>query len=134
MNTRKAPRNPRPRVLLVDGDTFFRMSLKKALVEKGFEVRTAYDGVEGVELLLNDSPFSIVISHQDLSRMDGISFLSAASTFSHEITTVLLLEADSFEPVLSNEISLFLKKPFDEDQWVRDIESTFSGEMNLEAI
>lgn len=125
------PKNPRPKVLLVADDIFLRMSLKKALVEEGFEVRTAYDGVEGVELLLDDSSFSIAISHQNLSRMDGVSFLTAASMFSHETTAVLLQEADSPEPAVSDGISLILKKPFDKDQWVRAIETAFSEQKNL---
>ena len=49
------------KILVIDDELFFREMLRDTLVEGGFEVVTAKDGVEGVELYKKGLP-DVVIS------------------------------------------------------------------------
>lgn len=59
-------------ILVIDDELFFREMLRDTLVEGGFEVVTAKDGVEGVELYKKDLP-DIVISDLIMPNKGGVS-------------------------------------------------------------
>ncbi len=120
------PHSFKPRILLVDPNIFFRLSMQNELTENGFDVRTASDSIEGIRILLNENKFSAVISNQDLMYMDGVSFLSAATMLSPDISTILLEDADSSHQDIVEGINLILKKPFQKNQWIHNIESTLA--------
>jgi len=100
--------------------------MQNELTENGFDVRTASDSIEGIRILLNENKFSAVISNQDLMYMDGVSFLSAATMLSPDISTILLEDADSSHQDIVEGINLILKKPFQKNQWIHNIESTLA--------
>lgn len=69
MPTRKGP----PRVLLVDDTQFFRLLVKSYLEDQGFEITTAINGAEGLELVQTQS-FDLVVSDIEMPIMDGWNF------------------------------------------------------------
>jgi len=110
------------KVLLVCDHTYFRISLKDGLEKVGFDVRSAYDGVEGVQLLLENPHYSAVISDFEFGPMDGVSFLSAATILSPKIVTILVEDTETSSLESTDKINLVLKKPFQRTLWVQAID------------
>src|SRR5262245_33961607 len=70
----------RGRILVVDDDAVITASLEKILRNDGFEVATATDGVEAIEMA-RTTPFDCVLLDLVMPRMDGLTTL-------HHLTTV----------------------------------------------
>lgn len=66
--------NPRT-VLIVEDDVDARESVAELLRDEGFEVLTAGDGVEAVEVLMRVPPPSAVVLDLSLPRMGGLELL-----------------------------------------------------------
>lgn len=58
------------RVLVVDDSATIRGILAKALGERGYDVRTASDGVEAIEALAS-SPVDVAVLDVKMPRLDG---------------------------------------------------------------
>ena len=63
------------RVLIVDDSLTVREVERKLLENKGYEVETAVDGMDGWNTL-NRSKFDLIISDVDMPRMNGIDFVA----------------------------------------------------------
>src|SRR5260370_40991015 len=61
----------RARVLLIDDSRFLRMALEKTLEAKGFEVRVAADGEEGLRMVQEGEKFDLVLLDGFLAKMTG---------------------------------------------------------------
>lgn len=70
----------RGRILVVDDDAVITASLEKILRNDGFDVATATDGVEAIEMA-RATPFDCVLLDLVMPRMDGLTTL-------HHLTTV----------------------------------------------
>ena len=80
----------RDTILLIDDDPFFRTILADAFSEAGFDVVTAKDGVEGVEMFKERSP-SAVISDMIMPRMGGVSTCMEIARLAGEKPPVIVL-------------------------------------------
>ena len=61
------------RILLIEDNRRLSDALRRTLVEDGYVVDTAYDGVEGEDLALTTS-YSLIILDVMLPKRDGIEF------------------------------------------------------------
>ncbi len=61
----------RARVLLIDDSRFLRMALEKTLEAKGFEVKVAADGEEGLRMVQEGEKFDLVLLDVFLPKMTG---------------------------------------------------------------
>lgn len=59
------------RILIVDDDEIAQLVLKDALAAAGYDVDTARDGQEGIELLRSGS-YRLVVSDWEMPRMSGV--------------------------------------------------------------
>ena len=80
----------RDTILLIDDDPFFRTILADAFSEAGFDVVTAKDGVEGVEVFQERSP-AVVISDMIMPRMGGVSTCLEIARLAGEKQPVIVL-------------------------------------------
>ncbi len=64
------------KVLLVEDDPFIRGVYEKILIKEGFEVVTANDGKQGLEVANAESP-ELIILDMLMPELDGIGFLEA---------------------------------------------------------
>ncbi len=71
------PTTERKRVLLVDDSPFFRNLLSPLLAGAGYEVVTAEDGDEALELLEKNPEFDAIVSDIEMPRMSGFDFAKA---------------------------------------------------------
>ena len=65
----------RKRVLVVDDSLTVRELERKLLVNRGYEVAVAVDGMDGWNMLRSDA-FDLVVTDVDMPRMDGIELVS----------------------------------------------------------
>jgi CheY-like chemotaxis protein len=63
-----------PRVLVVDDSRMAREHSRRALVERGYEVETAADGLEAWSLL-RTRPFELVVTDAEMPGMRGVELL-----------------------------------------------------------
>ena len=119
-------------ILVVDDDCGIRSSLKLLLTRSGYEVITASNGNEALEivrkynlrLVITDMNFS-----SDTSGKDGLELLQKVKILSHE-THVILITAWSSIPLAVTGIKLgatdFISKPWDNRQLVSKISQILS--------
>lgn len=62
------------RILVVDDSITVREVERKMLANKGYDVQTAVDGLDGWNILRGDE-FDLVVTDIDMPRMDGIEFV-----------------------------------------------------------
>lgn len=62
------------KILVVEDDRFLASAFRAKLVKSGFEVRIAYDGVEGLDAL-NDWLPDLIVLDLVMPEMDGFGFL-----------------------------------------------------------
>jgi two-component system sensor histidine kinase and response regulator WspE len=63
------------KILVVDDSITVREVERKMLANKGYDVRTAVDGLDGWNILRSEE-FDLVVSDIDMPRMDGIEFVT----------------------------------------------------------
>jgi DNA-binding response OmpR family regulator len=76
------------RILIVEDDYHLNQALKKSLVEEGYAIDSAYDGMEGEEYA-ESTPYDAIILDLMLPRKDGIAVCRALRK--RRITTPILM-------------------------------------------
>jgi len=71
---KKISYKPKKRILVVDDSLTVRQVECKLLENRGYEVETAVDGMDGLITTLNNT-FDLIISDVDMPRMNGIEFV-----------------------------------------------------------
>ncbi len=79
----------RRRVLVVDDDAAITATFEKILRGEGYEVMTATDGEEAIELA-RQSPFDFVLLDLVMPRMDGLTALRYLNTVAPDARVVIL--------------------------------------------
>jgi serine phosphatase RsbU (regulator of sigma subunit) len=102
------------KVLFVDDDANLLAAFQRQL-RKQFQIETALGGQEGLELVKNHGPFSVIVSDFRMPNMDGIEFLSRVRAMAPESVRIMLtgnadLEA-AIKAVNEGNIFRFLTKP-----------------------
>ena len=120
------------KLILVEDDTTLSKMYQKKFVSDGFTVVTAYDGLEGLEKIIEEKP-DLVILDIMLPKLDGISvFKKMRSTSETFKTPVLLLtnldqEDAIFECFKLGAVDYLLKSSVTPDQVVKKVENLLKG-------
>lgn len=102
-------------VLIVDDEEGVRRSLKKALGSEAYELFSARDGREALEMV-RDNPIDIVICDFKMPGMNGLETLVEIGKSDPEVTRIILTGYATLENAvdsLNSGIDGFLTKPFD---------------------
>ncbi|CAN5760569.1 N/A [soil metagenome] len=103
------------RVLLIEDDEGSRNALASLLTEEGYEVRTAFSGLVGLDLARNFKPDTIICDF-DIPGLNGLEVLRSTRLIDGGIFFIILT-ADcggrEIEKALRREADLFLEKPVD---------------------
>jgi CheY-like chemotaxis protein len=100
---------PRATVLIVEDDEDSRESVAELLRDEGFEVLTAGDGVEALEVLLREPPPSALVLDLSLPRMGGLELLERVRE--HEGLSAVHVCVLSGQPELPSDVELAISKP-----------------------
>jgi two-component system chemotaxis sensor kinase CheA len=65
------------RILIVEDSLFFRKMIVPTLASRGFEVHTAINGLDAVNILQKDPNFDLIVTDIDMPEMDGLEFAEA---------------------------------------------------------
>ena len=108
-------------VLIVDDNQGFCQNVKDILELKGYEVATAYDGFEAIELVKQNG-FSVVLMDVKMPAMDGVETFKKIKELAPD-TPVIMLTAFAVEELLREALREgafgFLRKPLDFDKLFR---------------
>jgi CheY-like chemotaxis protein len=108
-------------ILLIDDDASMLRVLEVALKDAGYQVISATDGIEGLELISQHQP-ALVISDIMMPNMDGVEFFRAIKErLEHDAIPIILITALNRKPwfrELEDEGAAFLQKPFDVEHLV----------------
>lgn len=104
-------------VLTVDDSRTMRDMLRMSLVEAGFRVIQAEDGVHGLEVLEGESP-DVIVTDINMPRMDGFGFIEAVRRDAlRRATPVLVLttevDAEKKRRAKAAGATGWIVKPFD---------------------
>jgi two-component system chemotaxis response regulator CheY len=82
-------------ILTVDDSRTMRDMLRLALVEAGFEVLQAEDGVHGLEMLQGQAP-DVIVTDINMPRLDGYGFIEGVRADPrHRAIPILVLSTES---------------------------------------
>lgn len=109
-------RDEKPLAFIVDDASSYRKLLSKYLEARGFEVRTARDGQDALDMMPMEKIPDVVILDCEMPRVDGLVLCAALRTRSDfenvpviMLTTKLGLE----DAALKAGVDIYLTKPFD---------------------
>jgi two-component system, chemotaxis family, chemotaxis protein CheY len=107
-------------VLVVEDDAEVRDLCAQVLVDEGYAVHAASDGVSGIAQL--DCMPDVIVLDLAMPRMDGWEFMRRLRAVAgHEQTPVLLLTATSSSGVALAGAQAILRKPFVVDALLRQV-------------
>ncbi len=104
----------RIKVLLVDDEASFTASMQKVLSRRGFEVKTASDGLSALPMIAGEE-FDVVVLDIKMPGMDGIQVLKEIRRFSPDIPVILLTghySSNEEEANLKQGAYAYLLKPY----------------------
>ncbi len=112
-------------VLTVDDSRSMRDMLKHSLVEAGFRVLQAEDGVHGLEVLETEDP-DVIVTDINMPRLDGFGFIEAVRNIAKlraRPVLVLTTEVDSEKKLRAKDAGAtgWIVKPFDPPKLVAAI-------------
>ena len=104
-------------ILTVDDSRTMRDMLRMALVEAGFNVLQAEDGVHGLEVLQTSTP-DVIVTDINMPRMDGFGFIEAVrkdNRYRAVPILVLTTESDAAKKMRAKEAGAtgWIVKPFE---------------------
>ncbi len=104
----------REKILIVDDDVNVLQGYQRQL-RKLFNIKTATSGAEGLQYVLTEGPFAVILSDLRMPEMDGIQFLAEVRRHAPDSVRVMLSgNADletCIESVNEGNVFRFLTKP-----------------------
>ncbi len=119
------------KILVVDDERHIVRLVEVNLARAGYDVATAYDGIEALEKVKGDTPDMIVLDVM-MPRMDGFEVLKhlQADADTQDIPVIMLTakaqDADIFRG-WSSGVSSYLTKPFNPRELLTFVERIFQS-------
>ncbi|HLA36281.1 MAG TPA: response regulator [Rhodocyclaceae bacterium] len=109
-------------ILAVDDSASIRQMVAFTLKSSGYEVVDAVDGMDGLEKAKTKS-FSLVITDQNMPRMDGLTLIKSLRAMAqYKTTPILMLTTESSDAMKQQGRAVgatgWLVKPFDPQKLV----------------
>jgi len=112
-------------ILVVDDDRLAVELAKRTLISNGYEVLTAQDGLEALEILRQRIPDLILLDVQ-MPRMDGYTFImkKVADPLIAKIPVIVLSAMEKTAPLFKRYgVKAYLIKPMDTKDWLEKIQA-----------
>jgi two-component system, chemotaxis family, chemotaxis protein CheY len=84
--------------LVIDDSRVARLKLKRVLIERGFDVIEAGDGIEALELLAGTKPPDLAFVDWNMPRMNGLDFVKSVRRDQNYKNMVLMMVTSETEP------------------------------------
>lgn len=118
----------KPKILVIDDEQNIVTVVKARLEASGYEVLTAFDGIEGLEKVQEDCPDLILLDIM-MPRMDGCEFLNQMKKLGliNKIPVIVLTaKANMREFFLINGVVDCIVKPFQSKNLLDEIKFSLS--------
>ena len=112
-----------PRILVVDDERELCVRIKRELEKEGYQVATAYDGVEALEYFKN-THVDVIISDIRMPRMDGLELLEKCKEITDNFIPIVITGfGDHEKAIASLRLGAFdyLRKPISIEKLVTSI-------------
>ena len=109
-------REEKPLAFIVDDASSYRKLLSKYLEARGFEVRTARDGQDALDMMPMEKIPDVVILDCEMPRVDGLVLCAALrnrSDFENVPVIMLTTKLGLEDAALKAGVDIYLTKPFD---------------------
>ncbi|MFQ5672413.1 MAG: UDP-3-O-acyl-N-acetylglucosamine deacetylase [Nitrospinales bacterium] len=120
------------RILIVDDEKNIVSSLEGILSDEGYDVTSAEDGLDALEIVQSDPP-NLVLLDIWIPGMDGIEVLRTIKAYNPE-TDVLIMSGhasiDTAVKATKLGASDFIEKPFSLDELVKSVKNVFREQKN----
>ena len=119
-----------PFVLIVDDSLTVRKITSRLLIREGFEVGTARDGVDALQLLADQRP-DIILLDIEMPRMDGFEFAKTVKGDPRLKSIPIIMITSRTAPkhrarAAEIGVDVYLGKPFQEEELLRNIRKTLA--------
>ncbi len=120
-----------PTVLVVDDSLSMRKALSQLVVDAGYQVETARDGVEAMNMIRKHTP-SLVLSDMEMPRMTGLELTSQIrSSFDQNKLPVIMITSRSAKKHRTQAeragVNEYITKPFSEDNLLDVVSSIIAA-------
>lgn len=115
----------KPKILVVDDSPTIRKFISIALKVKGFEIISAGDGMEALELLPNDS-VDLVITDLNMPNIDGFNLIERIRTNENYQNTPIIVmsnlsNSEDIQRAMNLGANSYLIKPFDQNNITKEV-------------
>jgi chemosensory pili system protein ChpA (sensor histidine kinase/response regulator) len=126
----KSAREQRPLVLIVDDSLTVRKITSRLLVREGFEVATAKDGMDALQVLVEQTP-DIILLDIEMPRMDGFEFTKTIKGDPKNAHVPIIMITSRTAEKHRNRaaelgVDLYLGKPYQEEELLRHLRDMLS--------
>jgi DNA-binding NtrC family response regulator len=121
--------NQAKRILLVDDEENARTALARILAREGYEVFSAGNGFEALELL-QSSTVELVITDINMPEMNGMSFMRELNRLYPGINVIMITaygEVESYIEAMNLGAFEYINKPVRMDELKKIITKVFKG-------
>ena len=110
---------PRPRILAVDDEDFNLDILDELLSDAGYEVLTARDGMEAMEVLGREDGIDVIVLDRMMPRLDGMDCLRRIKADPRLVSIPVIMQTaaasrDQVTQGIEAGVFYYLTKPYDE--------------------
>ncbi len=112
------------RILIVDDEAKLVKKLKKLLENDGYEIETAGNGKEALQIIKGAKPFDVIISDIRMEEMDGLTFLKEVHHMGLDVGVIMITgygDMDTFLESLYFGAFEYINKPVNYDKLVETI-------------
>lgn len=110
-----------PRILVIEDDESIRKVLEEYLDQLGFQVITAADGLEGLDLIKQEN-YDLIISDIRLPYVSGIGLIKVAREINPRVPIISITGfGKESESTAREEATIVLAKPFQLEELSRKI-------------
>ena len=121
-----------PKILVVDDDREIVGAIKKRLEMEGYEVQTAYDGLEAMDVLM-EKEVQLLIIDVMMPKMDGLSATMRIRESKNIPIIILSAKTEESDKILGLSMGAddYVSKPFRPDELVARVKSQLRRYMQL---
>jgi two-component system nitrogen regulation response regulator NtrX len=124
------------RILIVDDEKNIVTSLQEILIDEGYDIVTAEDGLDALEMVQSEPP-DLVLLDIWIPGMDGIEVLQAIKTYHPEIEVLVMSGHGTIDTaVKATKLGAydFIEKPFSLNQLVLSVEKALKQKGKTDGI
>lgn len=123
-------------ILIVEDEAGIVQFLKQGLEEEGYEVTAAFDGLQGFELVQNNS-FDLILLDWMMPKMSGLDLCKAIRIKDSSTPIIFLTAKDTIQETiegLKGGANDYIKKPFSFEELVERIKIHFRNQKEADIL